>query len=345
MRGIVVLACLLPFADGLRPMLARTVARPALAVRPVACMNYAGQPLPNYQQQGGNGLGGKIRGSAGLFLSATGLVTTVAASTFALSASGTIAIIAASAAGLFSFKLSKELHSRGCNPNPNPDPDPSPNPNPNPDPNPNPHSNPKLHSNPNPNPHPTQELNSRGVRSRDVAKRVVGTVADTTLRVCFGVASLIVYTVAAAISIIVLALTKLSQAALGIAGLASRLKPRLPPDSPMSRAEADFLEGRALQQASFAPAAAEAPYPPDYDQYQQQQYQQPAEQQYQQQQQGGGSWYQPRSAPAAEEQESSSAMGQRLAVEQMRARAKASAATARAVEKEKASLLQQRQAR
>ena len=233
MRGIVVLACLLPFADGLRPMLARTVARPALAVRPVACMNYAGQPLPNYQQQGGNGLGGKIRGSAGLFLSATGLVTTVAASTFALSASGTIAIIAASAAGLFSFKLSKELHSRGCNPNPNPDPDPSPNPNPNPDPNPNPHSNPKIHSNPNPNPHPTQELNSRGVRSRDVAKRVVGTVADTTLRVCFGVASLIVYTVAAAISIIVLALTKLSQAALGIAGLASRLKPRLPPDSPM----------------------------------------------------------------------------------------------------------------
>ena len=309
MRGIVVLACLLPFADGLRPMLARTVARPALAVRPVACMNYAGQPLPNYQQQGGNGLGGKIRSSAGLFLSATGLVTTVAASTFALSASGTIAIIAASAAGLFSFKLSKELNSRGFNPNPN------------------------------------QELNSRGVRSRDVAKRVVGTVADTTLRVCFGVASLIVYTVAAAISIIVLALTKLSQAALGIAGLASRLKPRLPPDSPMSRAEADFLEGRALQQASFAPAATEAPYPPDYDQYQQQQYQQPAEQQYQQQQQGGGSWYQPRSAPAAEEQESSSAMGQRLAVEQMRARAKASAATARAVEKEKASLLQQRQAR
>ena len=184
MRGIVVLACLLPFADGLRPMLARTVARPALAVRPVACMNYAGQPLPNYQQQGGNGLGGKIRSSAGLFLSATGLVTTVAASTFALSASGTIAIIAASAAGLFSFKLSKELHSRG-------------------------------------------------VRSRDVAKRVVGGVADTTLRICFGAASLLVYTVAAAISIIVLALTKLSQAALGIAGLASRLKPRLPPDSPM----------------------------------------------------------------------------------------------------------------
>ena len=296
MRGIV-LACLLPFADGLRPMLARTVARPALAVRPVACMNYAGQPLPNYQQQGGNGLGGKIRGSAGLFLSATGLVTTVAASTFALSASGTIAIIAASAAGLFSFKLSKELHSRG-------------------------------------------------VRSRDVAKRVVGGVADTTLRICFGAASLLVYTVAAAISIIVLALTKLSAAALGIAGLASRLKPRLPPDTPMSRAEADFLEGRALQQASFVSAATEAPYPPDYDQYQQQQYQQPAEQQYQQQQQqGGGSWYQPRSTPMAEEQESSSAMGQRLAVEQMRARAKASAATARAVEKEKASLLQQRQAR
>ena len=269
-------------------MMARTVVRPALAVRPVACMNYAGQPLPNYQQEGGRG---GIRGSAGLFLSATGLVTTVAASTFALSASGTIAIIAASAAGLFSFKLSKELHSRG-------------------------------------------------VRSRDVAKRVVGGVADTTLRICFGAASLLVYTVAAAISIIVLALTKLSAAALGIAGLASRLKPRLPPDTPMSRAEADFLEGRALQQASFAPAATDAPYPPEYEQYQQQQYQQ-AEPPYQQ---GGGSWYQQRSAPATEEQESSSAMGQRLAVEQMRARAKASAATARAVEKEKASLLQQRQA-
>ena len=290
MRRGIVLACLLPFADGLRPMMARTVVRPALAVRPVACMNYAGQPLPNYQQEGGRG---GIRGSAGLFLSATGLVTTVAASTFALSASGTIAIIAASAAGLFSFKLSKELHSRG-------------------------------------------------VRSRDVAKRVVGGVADTTLRICFGAASLLVYTVAAAISIIVLALTKLSAAALGIAGLASRLKPRLPPDTPMSRAEADFLEGRALQQASFAPAATEAPYPPEYEQYQQQQqYQQQAEQPYQQ---GGGSWYQQRSAPATEEQESSSAMGQRLAVEQMRARAKASAATARAVEKEKASLLQQRQA-
>lgn len=288
MRRGIVLACLLPFADGLRPMMARTVVRPALAVRPVACMNYAGQPLPNYQQEGGRG---GIRGSAGLFLSATGLVTTVAASTFALSASGTIAIIAASAAGLFSFKLSKELHSRG-------------------------------------------------VRSRDVAKRVVGGVADTTLRICFGAASLLVYTVAAAISIIVLALTKLSAAALGIAGLASRLKPRLPPDTPMSRAEADFLEGRALQQASFAPAATDAPYPPEYEQYQQQQYQQ-AEPPYQQ---GGGSWYQQRSAPATEEQESSSAMGQRLAVEQMRARAKASAATARAVEKEKASLLQQRQA-
>ena len=288
MRRTIVLALLLPFADGLRPMLARTVVRPALAVRPVACMNYAGQPLPNYQQEGGRG---GIRGSAGLFLSATGLVTTVAASTFALSASGTIAIIAASAAGLFSFKLSKELHSRG-------------------------------------------------VRSRDVAKRVVGGVADTTLRICFGAASLLVYTVAAAISIIVLALTKLSAAALGIAGLASRLKPRLPPDTPMSRAEADFLEGRALQQASFAPAATDAPYPPEYEQYQQQQYQQ-AEPPYQQ---GGGSWYQQRSAPATEEQESSSAMGQRLAVEQMRARAKASAATARAVEKEKASLLQQRQA-
>jgi hypothetical protein len=290
MRRGIVLACLLGFADGLRPMLARTVVRPALAVRPVACMNYAGQPLPNYQEQGGRG---GLRGSAGLFLSATGLVTTVAASTFALSASGTIAIIAASAAGLFSFKLSKELHSRG-------------------------------------------------VRSRDVAKRVVGGVADTTLRIGFGAASLLVYTVAAVISILVLALTKLSAAALGIAGLASRLKPRLPPDTPMSRAEADFLEGRALQQASFVSAATEAPYPPDYDQYQQQQYQQPAEQQYQQ---GGGSWYQQRSAPAAEEQESTSAMGQRLAVEQMRARAKASAATARAVEKEKASLLQQRQAR
>ena len=288
MRRGIVLACLLPFADGLRPMMARTVVRPALAVRPVACMNYAGQPLPNYQQEGGRG---GIRGSAGLFLSATGLVTTVAASTFALSASGTIAIIAASAAGLFSFKLSKELHSRG-------------------------------------------------VRSRDVAKRVVGGVADTTLRICFGAASLLVYTVAAAISIIVLALTKLSAAALGIAGLASRLKPRLPPDTAMSRAEADFLEGRALQQASFAPAATDAPYPPEYEQYQQQQYQQ-AEPPYQQ---GGGSWYQQRSAPATEEQESSSAMGQRLAVEQMRARAKASAATARAVEKEKASLLQQRQA-
>ena len=288
MRRGIVLACLLPFADGLRPMMARTVVRPALAVRPVACMNYAGQPLPNYQQEGGRG---GIRGSAGLFLSATGLVTTVAASTFALSASGTIAIIAASAAGLFSFKLSKELHSRG-------------------------------------------------VRSRDVAKRVVGGVADTTLRICFGAASLLVYTVAAAISIIVLALTKLSAPALGIAGLASRLKPRLPPDTPMSRAEADFLEGRALQQASFAPAATDAPYPPEYEQYQQQQYQQ-AEPPYQQ---GGGSWYQQRSAPATEEQESSSAMGQRLAVEQMRARAKASAATARAVEKEKASLLQQRQA-
>ena len=104
MRAIL-LACVLPFADGLRPMVARTVARPALAVRPQACMNYAGQPLPNYEQQGRQG--GGFRGSAGLLLSATGLVTTVAASTFALSASGTIAIIAASAAGLFSFKLSK----------------------------------------------------------------------------------------------------------------------------------------------------------------------------------------------------------------------------------------------
>ena len=110
MRAIL-LASVLPFADGLRPMVARPVARPALAVRPQACMNYAGQPLPNYEQQGGQR--GGFRGSAGLLLSATGLVTTVAASTFALSASGTIAIIAASAAGLFSFKLSKELHSRG----------------------------------------------------------------------------------------------------------------------------------------------------------------------------------------------------------------------------------------
>ena len=169
MRAAILLACVLPFADGLRPMVARTVARPALAVRPQACMNYAGQPLPNYQQQGGQR--GGFRGSAGLLLSATGLVTTVAASTFALSASGTIAIIAASAAGLFSFKLSKELHSRG-------------------------------------------------VRSRDVAKRVVGGVADTTLRIGFGAASLLVYTVAAIISIIVLALTKLSAVALGIAGIA-----------------------------------------------------------------------------------------------------------------------------
>ena len=245
MRAIL-LASVLPFADGLRPMVARTVARPALAVRPQACMNYAGQPLPNYQQQGGQG--GGFRGSAGLLLSATGLVTTVAASTFALSASGTIAIIAASAAGLFSFKLSKELHSRG-------------------------------------------------VRSRDVAKRVVGGVADTTLRIGFGAASLLVYTVAALISIIVLALTKLSAVALGIAGIASRLKPRLPPDAPMSRAEADFLEGRALQQASYA---AEAGYAPEYDPYQQPQYP-PAQPSYQQ----GGGWYQQRSAPAVEEQESS----------------------------------------
>lgn len=282
MRGIVLL-CVLPFADGLRPMLASTTVRPALATRPVACMNYAGQPLQNYPRQGGGG-------SAGLFLSAAGLVTTVAASSFALSASGTIAIVAASAAGLFSFKLSKEL-------------------------------------------------NSRGVRSRDVAKRVVGGVVDTTLRIGFGFASLVVYTVAAAVSIIVLALTKLSEAALGVAGVASRLKPRLPPDTPMSRAEADFLEGRALQQGSVAPAATELPYPEYYPEPQYQPSSEPPQQQ-------GGSWYQQRSsAPAAEAPESLNTMGQRLAVEQMLQRSRASAETARKVEAEKAGLLQQRQAR
>ena len=273
---------LLPLADGLRPtLLARPTSRPALLVaRPTMCMTYAGQP--------------PRQSSAGLFLSAGGLVTTIGASTFALSASGTIAILAASAAGLFSFKLSKEL-------------------------------------------------NNRGVRSKEVAKHVVGSTADLTLRVGFGLASVLVYTMAAAVSLIVLLLTKLSEATLSIAGVASRLKPS--PLPPMSRAEADY---RALQQARYAPIAAAAPAEPAYAPPPEPVYApQPAAEmlppppQQQQQQQGG--WYQPRQAPPSQE-ESLSTMGQRLAVEQMLARSRNAASAARKVEAEKAGLLKERQA-
>ena len=55
---------------------------------------------------------GDSRGS-GLVVSAGGLFATLIASATALSGAGSIATIAASAAGLFTFKLSKELNQRG----------------------------------------------------------------------------------------------------------------------------------------------------------------------------------------------------------------------------------------
>ena len=52
-------------------------------------------------------------GRLGVLVSASGLIATFWTSVSALSMTGMLATIAASAAGLFTFKLAKELHMRG----------------------------------------------------------------------------------------------------------------------------------------------------------------------------------------------------------------------------------------
>jgi len=89
------------------PFLGRTALSPvALAYEPPyqpIVADYGAQlPPPPRQKSGG-----------GLTVAMGGLIVTLLASASALSMTGAIATIAASAAGLFSFKVAKELNQRG----------------------------------------------------------------------------------------------------------------------------------------------------------------------------------------------------------------------------------------
>ena len=185
----------------------------------------------------------------------------------------------------------------------------------------------------------SKELNQRGIKSKNVAKRVVGTCADVTVRVGLGLASVVVYTLAATVSLIVLLLTKLGQAVLSIAEAASRLKPTLPEEQSAYDTEQQrrlAAEYSAMQQQRYASEYA-APQPEGY--YAAAPAAQPAAQPY------AAPPPQPayERPPPAEDQESARSMGQRLAVEQMLVRSRGAAAVARKVESEKAALLKTRQ--
>ena len=185
----------------------------------------------------------------------------------------------------------------------------------------------------------SKEMNQRGIKSKNVAKRVVGTCADVTVRVGLGLASVVVYTLAATVSLIVLLLTKLGQAVLSIAEAASRLKPTLPEEQSAYDTEQQrrlAAEYSAMQQQRYASEYA-APQPEGY--YAAAPAAQPAAQPY------AAPPPQPvyERPPPSEDQESARSMGQRLAVEQMLVRSRGAAAVARKVESEKAALLKTRQ--
>lgn len=187
----------------------------------------------------------------------------------------------------------------------------------------------------------SKELNKRGVRSKNVARRVVSTFADVTLRVGLGVASVVVYTLAATVSLIVLLLTKLGQAVLSIAEAASRLKPTLPEEQSAYDTEQQrrlAAEYSAMQQQRYAPEYA-APQAEGY--YAAAPAAQPAAQPYVAVPPPPQPAYE--RPPPTEDQESARSMGQRLAVEQMLVRSRGAAAVARKVESEKAALLKTRQ--
>ena len=91
-------------------------ARPAIAQQPLSNAYGDAAYPPN---QGGapynQGGGWAPRSNNGAIVSAFGLMATLFVSASALSMTGTLATIAASFAGLFSFKLAKELTARGVN--------------------------------------------------------------------------------------------------------------------------------------------------------------------------------------------------------------------------------------
>eukprot|EP00967_Tisochrysis_lutea_P088052 scaffold124701_cov28-Tisochrysis_lutea.AAC.1 len=108
------LAIALGLADALVPPARIALGRPLPLSRSAPILANTYEP-PQYQPLVADYVSDEPRQETrgGLTIAMGGLIATLMASASALSTTGTIATIAASAAGLFSFKVAKELNRRG----------------------------------------------------------------------------------------------------------------------------------------------------------------------------------------------------------------------------------------